>query len=435
MVSPIGQAVGNGTPNPLTIAYNSTAGNTLILCVSWLRGSSTVLTITDSAGNTWLKASEGAKSGSNGTRTEIWYVIGAAAITSVSISNSSTASLKAANVSEWPATVTTLDKGDTNTVGGSNTAPTSDIITPTAGDLIIASMNAATTSAVTVGTANGYIALASNNGGSGGLCFPAYKASGASSEQETWALGSSAVWGATIAAFSVSGGTTIVNTTGSAAASSSGSEGPTNVGVIASQADAVAQASETPSQAIIYGSQADATSSGSGTLSIAPTFITGEADANASALINHGRIYITAPSNASSSASAVGTSVRVTANGNALTTGRVAQVSIYSFTESSATSSAISTNIILIAAQGDAITGGLAYTLTRIVVESDAITSGSALPTVSGLLQVTGIANATATADVALAQQISEAFAAATSHAVAMTTVFGNTKYNPQRRS
>ena len=160
----------------------------------WRSDSTVEATVADTAGNTWIKGAFGSKSGSVNTRTEIWYCLNAAAITSVTITTPSFA--HAGNLSEWSG-VASFDAGSGSTVGGTGVTITSPTITPTTGDLIIAGENHAnaTTSTSSYGTA-----LTTAGSTVGGMSHPRYKLSGTTSEAGVWTIGS-AVWGACIVSF------------------------------------------------------------------------------------------------------------------------------------------------------------------------------------------------------------------------------------------
>lgn len=201
-VALVGQATNsNTTGTTLQVTRTTTAGNLLVLCCSWAAGSTVEATVADSGGvNTWIKGAWGSKTGSVGTRTEIWYVLNAAAITSVTITTPTFA--HGGNLSEWSG-VASFDVGSQSTVGGTSTAPTSPTITPTTGDLIIAGENHAnaTDSTSTYGTA-----LTKAGVTSGGKCHPRYFLSGTTSEAGVWTI-TSAVWGACIASFKATAAT------------------------------------------------------------------------------------------------------------------------------------------------------------------------------------------------------------------------------------
>jgi hypothetical protein len=201
-VALVGQAsnTGTGTPTNIVITRTTNAGNLLVICVTWNTGSSQTVTIADTAGNTWTRASVGWKTGSAGTRAEIWYVINAKAITTATITETSAAAITG-HLSEWGGFGNgVLNKTSADTTGGTSTTPTTPTITPTAGDLVVAICDFANTGACTVTTTGSWVAATPNAGASGARCAPAYKLSATTSESETWTI-TSAVWGAAIASF------------------------------------------------------------------------------------------------------------------------------------------------------------------------------------------------------------------------------------------
>jgi hypothetical protein len=120
----------------------STSGDTLVASIAVQAGTTTsVSSVTDSAGNTWTKGPVGFLSGSN-TRVEIWYSTGAASVSGVTV-NLSAPDLASANVSEWSgvATAGALDAAAGQGNVSSTTASTPTIGTGNANDLIIGAIN------------------------------------------------------------------------------------------------------------------------------------------------------------------------------------------------------------------------------------------------------------------------------------------------------
>ena len=120
----------------------TTSGDTLVASIAVQAGTTTsVSSVTDSAGNTWTKGPVGFLSGSN-TRVEIWYSTGAASVSGVTV-NLSASDLASANVSEWSgvATAGALDAAAGQGNVSSTTASTPAIGTGNANDLIIGAIN------------------------------------------------------------------------------------------------------------------------------------------------------------------------------------------------------------------------------------------------------------------------------------------------------
>jgi hypothetical protein len=120
----------------------STSGDTLVASIAVQAGTTTsVSSVTDSAGNTWTKGSVGFLSGSN-TRVELWYSTGAAPVSNVNV-NLSAPDLASANVSEWSgvATAGALDAAAGQGNPSSITASTPLITTTNANDLIVGAIN------------------------------------------------------------------------------------------------------------------------------------------------------------------------------------------------------------------------------------------------------------------------------------------------------
>jgi hypothetical protein len=143
-ISFVGDSVA-GTPtaaSSLGVPITSSAGNALVATIAVQAGTTTSVTsVTDSAGNTWSKGPVGLLAGSN-TRLEIWYSAGAAPVAGVSVNLSAT-DLASANVSEWRGVAATgaLDAYAGQGNASATTAPTPSITTTSPGDLIVGGIN------------------------------------------------------------------------------------------------------------------------------------------------------------------------------------------------------------------------------------------------------------------------------------------------------
>lgn len=98
----VGQTTGSASATTsTTFSYTSVLGDLLAIFVSRFTGTTGALSgVTDSASQTWTKATIGSVSGQNGTHIECWYMANSAAITTITI-NSGTSATMAWNVSEW----------------------------------------------------------------------------------------------------------------------------------------------------------------------------------------------------------------------------------------------------------------------------------------------------------------------------------------------
>jgi Calcineurin-like phosphoesterase/Purple acid Phosphatase, N-terminal domain len=140
----VGQSVA-GTPvaaSSLGVPITSSTGNALVATIAVQAGTTTSVTsVSDSAGNTWTKGPVGLLAGSN-TRVEIWYSTGAAPVAGVTV-NLSAADLASANVSEWRGVAASgaLDASAGQGNASATTAPTPSITTSTPGDLVIGGIN------------------------------------------------------------------------------------------------------------------------------------------------------------------------------------------------------------------------------------------------------------------------------------------------------
>lgn len=201
------QATANGAlpSQPVTITA-STAGNALILIISYATGATNAVTgVTDNASNAWAKAAEGWLAGSS-TRVEIWYVLNATSATTVTVAKPTT-SAAFVNVSEWSGVATTA-AFDTGTGGGeaSSTSKTAGpISTAFAPDLVIAGVSYPSgTATATLNTA-GYTALTGGLNGTQTGAFAYQIVSSAGSYSVNWTLSAAATGGNAIASFKAVG--------------------------------------------------------------------------------------------------------------------------------------------------------------------------------------------------------------------------------------
>lgn len=134
-----------GTPAPaagLTVPIASTAGNTLVAAIAVQAGTTTsVSSVSDSAGNGWTRGAVGLLPGSN-TRVELWYSTGAAPVASATVTLSAP-DLASANVSEWSGVAATgaLDLSGGAGNSSSTAASTPSITTANPNELVIGAVN------------------------------------------------------------------------------------------------------------------------------------------------------------------------------------------------------------------------------------------------------------------------------------------------------
>jgi Calcineurin-like phosphoesterase/Purple acid Phosphatase, N-terminal domain len=126
----------------VTVPIGSDSGHALVAAVAVQAGSTTsVRSVTDSAGNAWTKGPVGFLSGSN-TRVEIWHSTAAAPVSQVT-ANLSAPDVASASVSEWSGVARTqavaASAGQGNASG--TTAQTPAIATTNADDLVIGAIN------------------------------------------------------------------------------------------------------------------------------------------------------------------------------------------------------------------------------------------------------------------------------------------------------
>jgi hypothetical protein len=170
----------------LTVPIGSTAGDALVAMIAMNTGGSvTVSSVTDSSGATWTKGPIGYLSGAN-TRVEIWYRLNAPAITSVTITPSTSKSI-GATISEWSG-IAAVDVQAGSGSASSTTASTPSITTTNPTDLVIGAVNYPTNTSATLTTA-GYTSLNNFPSGTGVHGFGAYKTTSTTgSQQASWNL-------------------------------------------------------------------------------------------------------------------------------------------------------------------------------------------------------------------------------------------------------
>jgi hypothetical protein len=141
----------------------SGAGHAVVAAIAVQAGTTTSVTsVTDSAGNTWSKGPVGFLAGSN-TRIEIWYSTGASPVTQVT-ANLSAADIVSANVSEWSgvAAAQAVDGFAGQGNASATTAPTPSITTTNANDVVLGAINFPRAVSATLATP-GFSALSNFN--------------------------------------------------------------------------------------------------------------------------------------------------------------------------------------------------------------------------------------------------------------------------------
>lgn len=128
----------NGSSLATTISTSS-AGDLLIAQIAVNTGSAVVTSVTDSAGNTWVKATSGA---GGSLDSEIWYAVDASPANSVTVNVSGSRRI-AVNISEFDgvAQSSVLDVSNGQYDGGGNTHTTPSITTTVDHDLVLASLS------------------------------------------------------------------------------------------------------------------------------------------------------------------------------------------------------------------------------------------------------------------------------------------------------
>ncbi len=173
----------------LNVAITSGGNDALVATIALnAGGSASVSSVTDSTGAVWTKGPIGYLSGVN-TRVEIWYRLGASAVTRVTVKLSTTKSV-AATVSEWSGVGTIVDGQAGGSSASATTAQTPTLATTNAVDLLVGAVNYP--SSVTASATGGFSALSDFGVGStvhGHAAFSVTNASG--SYRASWSLSGS----------------------------------------------------------------------------------------------------------------------------------------------------------------------------------------------------------------------------------------------------
>jgi len=180
----------------------STSGNTLVAIIVFAAGSSASVSSVSDSGGAWAKGPVGFLTGIN-SRVEIWYRLGAPAVSSVTVTLSS-AKAVAVNISEWSG-VTGFERSSSGNGLSSTTITTPSLTTTNAQDLVIAATNFPG-GAISTLTSGSFTVLRDFNSGSGVHGRAAYViTSSTGSFQGSWSLStSSGGHGTAIIAFKAS---------------------------------------------------------------------------------------------------------------------------------------------------------------------------------------------------------------------------------------
>lgn len=212
MTALVNQTVGSSAAslNATATIPASVAGNNLFAFFARSGGLTTgaIASVTDSASQTWLRATRGAVSSVTNTRIELWYIENSASITSVTFS-STTSQTNAWNVLEFSGLLgsSSLDVAspDNSATASSTTAATPSITTSNASDLILAGWHFGQTT--TSGLTSGWTALSNFDDTTVGSGRAAYQlASSTGSYSASLTLGAAKAAGVITAAFKASPG-------------------------------------------------------------------------------------------------------------------------------------------------------------------------------------------------------------------------------------
>lgn len=146
----------SGSTTSVTISSSGT-GSLLVLCLQFKSSTCTLTAVTDNIGNTWTRA---VSLIAGSASAEMWYTTNATAgVTTVSGTESVAATQYAANVSEWSGVATGAPLS-TNSANVSTSPNRTGTVTPAVtGDLAIAMCARNSSTAATLTTTGGWLAL------------------------------------------------------------------------------------------------------------------------------------------------------------------------------------------------------------------------------------------------------------------------------------
>lgn len=278
-VSLVGQVAGSGFSTSLTVSRTTTAGNLLVACIEHQGG--TVSSVTDTAGNVWVAGPDTYGSTAlNQQRVAIWYCLNAAAVTSITATQSASSALLV-NLSEWSGLTTEVASAVVVSTSGSSNTPAS--VTASVGDLVVGAGAYYESGSVRADTINSpYTALTGASISSTFMCA-AYQVAAAGSTGPVWSLSPSVAVGAVTVQF-----------TGATTATASGTVSLTGAGSGVGAATA-------PGTLTLTGA---ATAAGA-TTAAGTVALTGTASASASATAS-GSVTLTGTATATATAAAAG---------------------------------------------------------------------------------------------------------------------------------
>ncbi len=176
----------------LATTYSSVAGSCLVLSIA--TRNSILTGVTDSAGNTWTAGPK--VSSSTTTRIEIWYVVNAAAITSVTSAFPSSQCVNMLAEFSGVASATPLDQSTSNANASGTTCNTGSITTTNPDDVLVAAACAIAARTLTLDAGPGFTQLdnVADTGSAGERGANAYKIVGSTGTyNNTWTLDTAAV--------------------------------------------------------------------------------------------------------------------------------------------------------------------------------------------------------------------------------------------------
>lgn len=205
----VGQATNSASATTDTVTISTTSGDLLVASIGVNSTSAPgVSSVTDTAGNTWVRAGSIAAGAGTGARTDIWYAANATAVTSVTITVPSTTDI-VANVSEYSGVSATspLDTALTTTNLATTSHASSSLTTSSNGELVITDLSYLNGGTVTA-TGSGWTSLTGSSINTKNSKYSYQIAPSTGSFSQTWTSSTSTTSGSVIAAFRPASGNT-----------------------------------------------------------------------------------------------------------------------------------------------------------------------------------------------------------------------------------
>ena len=126
-----GQVEAGSSTGTVTLTRTTTAGHSLVVCVSIASGTAGLTSVTDTSGgaNVWVRAVT-VSNATNVRTMEIWYCPSAVSVTSVTLNVGSAIAVRSV-LSEWSGGAIAVDQTNTNVATSTTTTPAAAQVTPT----------------------------------------------------------------------------------------------------------------------------------------------------------------------------------------------------------------------------------------------------------------------------------------------------------------